>query len=460
MSLLSNINQLPQKAIQAKQVNKELVEDKDYISDVNEAILYGAPLRAHIILWLAVLFFITALVWAHYATLDEVTRGSGKIIPSSQIQVIQNLEGGIVAEILVHEGDLVEKGQALLKLDDVRFSSSFNESNLKYYELLTNTARLTAEVNNQELVIPEEVESKHPELAKNTRNLYISRQNQLKTSIQTLQEQVSQKQQELVEIKSRTAQISRSYSLLKQELSMSEPLVAEGAMSEVELLRLRRSTNDLRGELSSSRLAIPRLKSSLEEAKSKIEEQKNKFKTDALSELNETKAELDRTSQSILALEDRVTRTRVTSPVKGIVKQLKVTTVGGVIKPGMDLVEIVPLDDQLLVEAEIRPADIAFLRPGQKAMVKLTAYDFSIYGGLEAKLEHISADTIINEEDGKSYYQIRLRTDENHLKRHGEILEIISGMTAEVDILTGKKSVLDYLLKPILKAQQRALRER
>jgi len=241
---------------------------------------------------------------------------------------------------------------------------------------------------------------------------------------------------------------------------MSEPLVAEGAMSRVEILRLQRSANDIHGELTAARLSIPRLESSLNEAKSKLSELEIRFHTEALEELNLAKSELDITTESVMALEDRVTRTRVLSPVKGTIKQLKVTTIGGVIQPGMDLVEIVPLEDQLLIEAEIRPADIAFLHPGQKAMVKLTAYDFSIYGGLEAELEHISADTITNEEDGESYYLIRLRTDKNYLEKNGEKLNIIAGMTADVDILTGKKSVLDYILKPILKARSRALRER
>jgi adhesin transport system membrane fusion protein len=207
-------------------------------------------------------------------------------------------------------------------------------------------------------------------------------------------------------------------------------------------------------------LAIPRLQASLNETRNKLNELKIHFQTDAMKQLNDTKSELDQTSESLLAMKDRVTRTRIISPLKGTIKQLKITTIGGVIQPGMDLLEIVPIDDQLLVQAEIRPADIAFLHPGQDAMIKLTAYDFSIYGGLEAKLEHISPDTIINEEDKKSYYQIRLRTAKNHLEKNGEILNIIAGMNADVDILTGRKTVLDYLLKPILKAKQRALRER
>ncbi len=446
-----------------KQLNtnaKVQAEDQDFLTDVNAANLYGASIQSHIILWLAFSFVVIAIIWANYATLDEVTRGSGKTIPSSHIQIVQNLEGGILSDILVKEGEQVEKGQALLKLDAVRFASSFNETKLKYYELQATVARLNAEINKKLIVMPAEVIQLHPEIASAAKKLLVSRQNALKANKKILKEQVRQKKQDLIELNSKTAQIARSYALLKKELSMSEPLVAEGAMSRVELLRLQRSTNDLRGELSSARLSIPRIKSSLTEAKSKLAELEIRFHTEALEELNTAKAELDRTSASVLALEDRVTRTKIISPVKGTIKRLKVTTIGGVIQPGMDLVEIVPLKDQLLIEAEVRPADIAFLYPGQKAMIKLTAYDFSIYGGLEAELEHISADTITNEEDGKNYYIIRLRTDKNNLEKNGESLKIIAGMTADVDILTGKKSVLDYLLKPILKARGRALRER
>ena len=440
--------------------HEQQAEDQSYIRDINSASLYGASMQSHLILWLSLSFVLIAIIWASFAELDEVTRGSGKTTPSSHIQVIQNLEGGILASILVKEGQIVNKGQALLQLDAVRFSSSLNENKLKYYELLAATARLTAEVNNTPLIIPEEVLSITPDIASNARQLFKSRRNELNASTKILDEQVIQREQELIELKAKAGQISRSYSLLKEEVDLSAPLVDEGAMSRVELLRIKREANDLRGQLTAAKLAMPRIKSALDEAKNKLSETKIRFQTKALEELNQAKAELDRTSESTLALEDRVTRTRVTSPVKGIIKQLKVTTIGGVIQPGMDLLEIVPLEDQLLIEAEIRPADIAFLHPGQKAMIKLTAYDFSIYGGLEAELEHISADTITNEEDGKSYYIIRLRTNRNYLEKNGVKLSIIAGMTANVDILTGKKTVLDYILKPILKARQLALRER
>jgi adhesin transport system membrane fusion protein len=436
-------------------------EDQRFLSDVNAANLYELPLQSHLILWFSVIFVVVALVWAGFATLDEVTRGEGKTIPSSQVQVVQNLEGGIVSEILVQEGQLVDKDQVLLQLDQVRFASSFKEAKLKYYELLANTARLNAEINGTPLLIPEEVLKNAPQIAENVKQLLASKQNEIKSNTDIFAEQVRQKEQEIIEIQSKSDQLARSYKLLQDEVKMSEPLVADGAMSQVELLRLQRAANDLKGDLNSANLAVPRLRSSLDEARNKLAEIKSRFKTEALKELNEVKAELDRTSESAVALEDRVSRTRVLSPVKGTVKRIKVATVGGVIQPGMDLLEIVPLEDQLLIEAKIRPADIAFLRPGQKAVVKLSAYDFSIYGGLDASLEHISADSIPGDrKDEDNYYLIRLRTAKNYLEKGGARLEIIAGMTAEVDILTGKKTVLDYLLKPILKARDRALRER
>ncbi|OHX34609.1 hemolysin secretion protein D [Methylomonas sp. LWB] len=436
-------------------------EDRRDFDIADGSALYELPIQSHLILLTTLVFVSVALVWANFSTLDEVTRGHGKTIPSSQIQVVQNLEGGIVSEILVREGDSVEKDQVLLQLDRVRFASSFQEAKLKYYELLANTARLNAEINGGALQLPDEVVKQAPQIADNVRQLLASRQHELKSNTDILSEQIRQREQEIVELQSKSEQLGRSYKMLQDEVKMSEPLVADGAMSQVELLRLQRAANDLRGELNSANLAMPRARSALDEARNKLSEIKARFRTEALKELNETKAELDRTSASAVALEDRVSRTRVLSPVKGTVKRIKINTVGGVIQPGMDLLEIVPVEDQLLIEAKIRPADIAFLHPGQQAVVKLTAYDYSIYGGLDAVLEHISADSIPGEKkDEDSYYLIRLRTATNTLQNRGERLQIIAGMTAEVDILTGKKTVLEYLMKPIFKARDRALRER
>ena len=310
------------------------------------------------------------------------------------------------------------------------------------------------------MVLPNDVLKKQSSLAASELALYKSRQLELKSTIRVLNQQVVQRKQEIIERQSRQKQLQRSYELSYQELQMSEPLVVEGVMSEVELLRLKRTANDLKGEMDANRLAIPRIQSTLNEVRQKIEEKMIHFKTEAAIQLSEVDAELSRTKETTFSLKDRVTRTQVRSPVKGTIKQLKINTVGGIIQPGMDLLEIVPVEDNLLIEARIRPADIAFLRPGQNAMIKLTAYDFSIYGGLPAKLERISADTITDEKD-ESFYLIYLRTEKNYIesKSKGQ-LDIIPGMTTSVDILTGKKTVLDYLLKPILKAKNQALRER
>jgi adhesin transport system membrane fusion protein len=434
-------------------------DDAEFMSEVSAATLESAHRAGHSLLFLMVIFFIVAAWWAYTTELDEVTRGEGKIVPSSKTQVIQNLEGGILSEVLVTEGQEVEKGQVLLKIDDTRFASSFRETELKYYELLARSARLKAESTGNDFIVPQKVIETSPELAENEKALFKSRQMELNSALRVLKQQAAQRQQELVERRARQKQLQTSYELSHKEMTMSEPLVEAGVMSEVELLRLRRTVNDLHGEMEANKLAIPRIISSLNEVKQKIEEQTLQFKSEAANQFSEVNAELERTKETIVSSQDRVRRTQVRSPVRGTINQLKINTVGGIIQPGMDLLEIVPIEDNLLVEAKIRPADIAFLRPGQEAMIKLTAYDFSIYGGLPAKLERISADTITDDKD-ESFYLIYLRTDKNYINSSKGMLKIIPGMTASVDILTGKKTVLDYLLKPILKARHEALRER
>lgn len=433
--------------------------DEQFISNVNAAVLMGVSRSSHLILAATVLFFIVALVWAANATLDEVTRGQGKVIPSGKIQIVQNLEGGILNSILVKEGERVEKDQPLLQLDDTRFSSTFRESRLKYLALLAKSARLKAEADNQPLQISEVVWDERKELAENEVALFESRATGLQSNLGILREQEAQTKHELAELHSRKNKFARSYELVRQELLMSEPLADEGAISEVEILRLKRSVNDLKGDLDASRLAIPRMESVMKEMQDKIKDLEISFRTEARGELNEVETELSGVEETLRSQEDRVSRTLVRSPVKGEVKQIKVTTIGGVIQPGMDLLEIVPIEGTLLVEAHVRPADIAFLRPNQDAQVKLTAYDYAIYGGLPAKLEHISADTI-TDENGESFYLIRVRTEHSYLGTEAQPLKIIPGMTAVVDILTGEKTVLDYLMKPVLRAREMALRER
>ncbi|MDY0918549.1 HlyD family type I secretion periplasmic adaptor subunit [Pseudomonas viridiflava] len=409
--------------------------------------------------WIAAALLLSALLWAGFAVLEEVTTGEGKAIPSSKVQVIQNLEGGIVSDIFVREGQVVDKGDTLLRLDDTRFMSSRSESEVDRLTLTAQVERLAAEAEGRSLTLPAEVTSSAPQVAADEQALYESRQRRLASEQRTLNEQLRQKTQELAEFRSKQEQFRSSLSLVQQELDMSAPLVSSGAVSPVEILRLKRNAVELRGSMNANTLAIPRAEAAISEIKSRGQESELAFRADAARELNEKRNDLARISASRIAIDDRMSRTTVVSPVRGIVKTLKVNTIGGVVQPGSDLLEIVPLEDNLLIEAKVRPQDVAFLHPGQKAMVKFSAYDYTLYGGLPARLELIGADTITDDRDN-SFYLIQVRTDSNHLGSDSRPLLIIPGMIATVDIITGEKSVLDYLLKPVLKARAEALRER
>lgn len=434
-------------------------EDLDFMPDVYAATLRRGSRMAYVMTFVILLFMVVFFVWSYFAILDEVTRGDGRVIPSSKTQVIQNLEGGILADILVQEGDIVEPGDILVRIDNSVAKASFRDARSQFLSLTAAVARLEAEMEEHPLELPENVSRDAPSVAADEQALYDARQSQFAAEIAILESQINQRRQEVAEAESRESQLRRSLSLANQELKITKPLVDRGLSPTVELIRLQREVADLDGQLKTIRLAIPRLKSAVEESLQRVDEQKLKRRAEISRELNRTRAELKSVSETLLAGEDRVTRTEVRSQVRGTIKELKHNTLGGVIRPGEDIIEIVPLDDSLLIEARIRPADIAFLRPGQEAIIKIAAYDFSIYGGLQANLERISADTI-RDEQGESYYRVYLRTKENAILRHGSELPIIPGMTATVEILTGQKSVLDYILKPIRKARYEALRER
>jgi len=434
-------------------------EDSDYMPEVHGATQRGAHRFAHILLVVIVSFFLVFFFWARSAQLDEVTRGEGQVIPSGQVQVVQNLEGGIVAAINVREGELVEKGQVLLKIDNVTAASDLREGRARELALSGLISRLETEVSGKNAIeFSKDVLQEAPEIAQREKELFQSRKAGLDAEVDILRRQEEQRRQELVELEGRLDKLEGSYSLAKEELDMTQPMVEQGVAPQVDLLRLKRQVNDIRGDADATRLAIPRAKSALAEASRRISERIQRFRSDTLKELNDARASISVVQANVSAQQDKVTRTDVRAPVRGTIKQIMVNTIGGVIRPGEDLVEIVPIEDTLLVEARIRPSDVAFLRPGLPATVKVTAYDYSIYGSLPAKLEDISADTITDEK-GEKFYRIRLRTDRNYIGNEDKPLPIIAGMTVQTDILTGKKTVLDYLLKPILKARERALRE-
>ncbi|WP_437890504.1 HlyD family type I secretion periplasmic adaptor subunit [Phytobacter sp. V91] len=429
-------------------------------NEVNRALLDDAPRVVRVTLWAIFAFFIAMIIWAGLASIDEVTQGEGRAIPSSRLQKVQNLEGGIIAEVFVHEGEVVQAGAPLLRLDDTRFRSNAGETEADRLALEARIQRLTAQLDDAtSLTLSPEIIKQAPDIASGEMELFASLNKRIQSEIAGLNEQLVQKNQELLDFQGKLIQYRRSLALQQQEISMSEPLVAKGAISKVEMLRLRRAGVETQGQLDSVVLAIPRAQAAIKEIESKVGETRGRYRSEALGQLNEARTDLSKIEASGKAITDRVNRTLVTSPVRGVVQQLLINTIGGVIQPGNDLVEIVPLDDTLLVEAKVRPQDIAFLRPGQEATVKFTAYDYTIYGGLKGKLEQISPDTV-TDKDGKSFYIIRLRTDKNHLGTDDKPLLIIPGMIASVDIITGKKTILAYLLKPILRAKAEAFRER
>ena len=431
-----------------------------FVVDAAAAIRTRSVRGQQLLIWVIFLCLIAIFVWAYLAVLDEVVRGSGKVIPTSQVQVVQNLEGGIIERIDVSEGELVTPGEILLTIDDTRFDSSLQESRIRSLSLQAKMIRLQAEADGLDAMpqAPAEMSQALPQIFEQERQLFAERRSALEANHSIFAQQVAQKRHAIAEMSSRSARLKRSLDLTEKELKVTRPLRDQGAVSEVEVLRLQRQVNDLRGDLDETKLAILRAGAELAEAEQRQVELDAAFRKEVRSELNEVSAELNAFNASNVALEDRVRRTQVRSPIRGVVKTLLVRTVGGVVQPGMDLVEIVPVGESLLVEAKVNPRDIAFLRPGLPAKVKLTAYDFAIYGGLEAQVEHISADTFI-EENGDPYYLVRVRTTEPTLVKNGKPFSIMPGMTAEVDILVGEKTLLSYLLKPVLRARENALRE-
>jgi adhesin transport system membrane fusion protein len=435
--------------------------DGEFMSALDEARYRGPHKAAKILLFIVVGFMLFFLLWARFSVVDVITRGQGRVIPSSKTQILQNLEGGIIKEILCVEGEIVDKGKTLIWIDDVNFSSTYDEQRGQYYSFLARASRLKAEAEGKEIEFPDELVSNEAaqKYIQSEQTQYLARQKTNEAQIGILKDQASQKEQEISELENRISQLTKEVSLLKEEYKLNEPLVKQGIVPKVEFIQLKRQLTTTEGDLKSAKLAMPRAKAALEEANSRVDEKDFQFKSDALKELGVIKTELDVVEKRIRVSKDRVARTEITSPVHGTVKQIHVQE-GGVIQSGMDLVEIVPIDDTLLVEAKIRPADVAFLHPGQGAKVKITAYDFSIYGGLAGKVERISADTITDEVTKENFYKVIIRTEKNFLEKGDEKLLIKPGMVAGVDILTGQRTILDYMLKPILRAKQQSFTER
>ncbi|AJW95831.1 type I secretion membrane fusion, HlyD family protein [Burkholderia gladioli] len=393
----------------------------EYMSDMRAALLTQSSPGSKLMLYVVAALLVAFLIWARFARVEEITQGEATVISRSREQVIQSLEGGILEEMNVREGDIVKKGQMLLKIDPTRAQTSYREAYSKAVGLKATLARLRAEAFSQPLVFPPAVRGE-TEVVQMETKAYNSRRHALDESI---------------------AALERSYVLQQKEIALAEPLAAKGLMSDVELLRMKRTANELQSQMV---------------------ERRNRYQADANSELTKLELELAQTNESLVGRRDVLSRTTVVAPVYGTVKNVRVNTIGGVIQPGEHILEIVPLEDQLLVEGKIKPSDVAFLRPGQPAMVKITAYDFGIYGGLKGKVSYISPDTL--KDDAKAaagkdatFYRVQVLTDRAYLEAGGKQLPIMPGMIARVEIRTGEKTILDFLLKPIFKAQE-AFRER
>lgn len=396
--------------------------DAAFMDDVHESLLTQRTPGTRIVLYTIAILLVAGLCWAYFARVEEITRGDAKIVARSHEQVIQSLEGGIIEAMYVEEGDIVEKGQKLLKIDATRAQSTYDEAHSKYISLKATAQRLRAEAYSLPLEFTDDVRAFPSEVELETR-AYQSRRLALAES---------------------TAAAQTSYNLAMREISMAQPLADRGLISQVEILRMRRQANELQMQ---------------------IVDRKNRFLADASAELVKVELELSQTEEGLVGRKDIVSRSTIAAPVRGTVKNIRARTLGGVVQPGERIMEIVPLEDQLLVEVKIKPQDVAFLRPGLPATVKISAYDYGIYGGLRGKVDLISADTLKDEQKAASgrpddtYYRVMVLTNDNALRAGDKVLPIIPGMTATAEIRTGEKTVLDYLLKPLFKARE-AFRER
>jgi membrane fusion protein, adhesin transport system len=412
--------------------------DFAFANDVRAAAELRTPRTARILLTSSLALIATFVTWAHFAVLDEVKRGNGKVIPTRQIQIIQSLEGGIVDQLLVQEGDIVRHGQALMRINDTKFASEFGEIRERRGAMAARVARLDAEVHGSDKVaFPAELLQVAPRAVENERSVFENRVRKIAQDVDVLTQQETR--------------LSDTLKLMTREVELTRSLFRQKVVPEIEMLRLERQFSDVKGQLA--------------ETQSKIATTKATFRSAADEDLAKSKGDLAVLDENIKSAQDRVRRTELQAPVYGIVNKINVTTIGAVVQPAANVMEIVPLEDSLLVEGRIKPQDIAFIRPKQDAVVKITAYDSSVYGSLKGKVERISADAIIDEkadrnERQEAFYRVIVRTDKNHLGSEETPLPIIPGMVATVEVLTGEKSVLDYLIKPARMLRDEALRER
>ena len=452
------------------QLNKSRKERDDlefiypYYSNANAKPSTSISLMAYVLIFV----FASLITWAYFAQIDELARGNGKVIPTDKVQTIQSLDGGIISEIFIKEGDIISKNQPLMKIDTTRFQASLEENKQEYLALLAIQTRLEQEAvidinsNLPKLKFSKQVMEDSSKYHINEELLFKNRVNELKSTIKVLSTQKKQKQQELKEIRSTIENLTTNLKFIEEQRKTISKLVNKGIRSKFDLIEIDKEYAQTQGDLKTAKLSISRSEYAITEVDNKISERINTFKSEASNELQKTLGQINKFEARLVGDQDKVEKTTILSPVDGIIKQLNYNTIGGVVQSGAELIEIVPSNDALVVEAKIEPKDIAFINPSQKAIIKITAYDFGIYGGLEGKIVEISADTIVDKDskDDKSYYRVLVKTNKNFLEKNGKQYPIIPGMIASVDIVTGKKTILDFILKPILKVKQDSLHER
>jgi len=433
--------------------------DYEYMKSLSAAVAFSSSKKLHVGL---ISFFVTMVLfitWAAFAEIDEIARGNGKVVPSGQNQVVQNLEGGIIQEIFVKEGDNVEKGQTLIRISNEKGISTALSNELKSYYLQAKIQRLNAELSRTPFEYTKSENEELNEFLDNENELFLTNTKQLDAKISILKEQIKQKENDLKDIKQTIKHMRFTVNTIAKEISMIKPMVKEGIWSQVEFLKLLREESETRNKLQSTILSVNKLNSEISELNKKIVETNELYDSQTREKLNEAVSQLKDVEANKIASSDQVERTIVKSPSTGIIQKLHVNTIGGSIKPAQDLVEIVPTDHKLIVEVKILPKDIAFIYQGQKAIVKFSAFDFSIFGGLDGHVINISPDTIVEKND-KTFYIVRVETYQNYIGEGDKQKNIIPGMVADVDILTSKKTVLDYILKPIFKTKTYAMTER
>ncbi|MBL0721711.1 MAG: HlyD family type I secretion periplasmic adaptor subunit [Sulfurovum sp.] len=440
-------------------MSKLTPKDYEFMNSLSAAMVEESPKKIKGVLYFWVITISIFFIWANYTEIDEITRGTGEVVPSGKNQIIQNLEGGIVEKVFVRIGQEVVKGQKLLKIDNRKSLSQLGSMNIKALELRAKLVRLSAEAYN--IPFEKDISSDEilPELLENEESLYDSQQAQFKAKIAVILDQKLQKSTEYEEIEQKIIYLTKSKDLINKEVKMMRPMVIQGVKSKVAFMKLQREQNSIQEELHSAEFTLPKIKAGISELNNKISEVEGEFRNQAKKEFNEAVAELMRIDEDYDALDDQISRTLVRSPTNGIIEEVNINTVGGVIKPGDKLIEIVPTDGSLWMEVKIKPSDIAFIYPGEKAIVKITAYDYALYGSLDGEVVHMGADTTKDSKEN-SFYLIHIKTDKNFLGSVNKPLKIIPGMMVNVDIMTGKKSVMDYILKPILKAKQYTFTER